>query len=445
MIKTFNEFNSTNENFIDWLSGNQINGQSQKRGTTDGSLDKSVQDFYSTLEKFADENKTVSVQSSGNYTYSKLVEDIQIGLMFLGYSLKQYGVDGFFGPETAAAIMKFNEDTVQQNEGKLLSFTQFVNEAANGMLDPSELQTVIGAGTPADKDNHLNQIAAKAYSEMKAAAEQDGITWEVTDSYRKYDDQVAVAAKKGIYGQGGLAAVPGKSNHGWGSAIDLKLNGEAQAWLTANASTYGFSTIPNEPWHWEHKGSVEFAKTGKEDPNAGKNLSVIIDSELITRLISKLKEKNFSQLDIDKYQPKNIQTVALTSEEDEEFYKAILQSLGVNETPEKIKFLKAWRQGEGGKALNNPFNTTKDMPGDSDTKYNSVGVRNYPDRQMGLQATIDTLKLPAYKTLIELLKRDDITASELADSSALNTWGSGDIVKKVIAGGKINPPAIYNT
>jgi hypothetical protein len=124
------------------------------------------------------------------------------------------------------------------------------------------------------------------------------------------------------------------------------------------------------------------------------------------------------------------------------FYKAVLKGLGVNETPEKIKFLQAWRQGEGGQARNNPFNTSKDVPGDADTKYNSHGVRNYPDRKTGLDATIATLKLSYYKEIVDLLKKDNVTAEELARTRALKKWGTGEMVKKVLASGKINPPDI---
>jgi hypothetical protein len=169
--------------------------------------------------------------------------------------------------------------------------------------------------------------------------------------------------------------------------------------------------------------------------------SVIIDSDLITRLVQKLKEKGFSQEDLNKFSSSN-QQVSLTSKEDEEFYKAILKGLGVNETPEKIKFLKAWRQGEGGSAKNNPFNTTKDIPGEADTKYNSVGVRNYPDRQSGLDATLATLRLSYYKDLIDKLKNDNITATELVNSPALDKWGTGPMARKVLAGGNVNPPKI---
>jgi hypothetical protein len=124
------------------------------------------------------------------------------------------------------------------------------------------------------------------------------------------------------------------------------------------------------------------------------------------------------------------------------FYKALLKELGVNETAEKIKFLMAWRQGEGGEARNNPFNTSKHIPGTVDSKYNSHGVRNYPNRKTGLDATVATLRLDHYKELINLLKKDTVTALELASSAALKKWGTGNMVRKVLAGGRINPPSI---
>jgi hypothetical protein len=146
-----------------------------------------------------------------------------------------------------------------------------------------------------------------------------------------------------------------------------------------------------------------------------------------------------------KTQPKNSNKSSdneLDLSNDLNFYKAVLQGLGVNETPEKIKFLQAWRQGEGGQARNNPFNTSKDVPGTADTKYNSHGVRNYPDRQTGLAATIATLKLDHYKEIVDLLKEDDVTAVELAHTAALKKWGTGKMVAKVLKSGKINPPDI---
>ena len=300
MLKTFEQF-SINEGWFDWLTGE-----------TDGTdQDSAIDTYYKTLTDFAASGKSIPVQAKGQMTYSKMVEDIQAALVFLGYPLPTYGVDGLFGPETAAAIEQFNAASTKSiAEGKLKTFDQFVNELA----------------------------------------------------------------------------VP----------------------------------IPTSD-------------------------QVTIDSDLINRLVSTLHSKNFSQTDLEKYIKANAESgvkVELTSQEDEEFYKAILKGLGVNETPEKIKFLHAWRQGEGGHAKNNPFNTTKDIPGDADTKYNSVGVRNYPDRQTGLDATIATLKLPYYRDIVQMLHDDNVTAIQLASSQGLKTWGTGENVKKALLGGQLNPPAI---
>lgn len=112
MIKNFNEFTQTNEGFWDWLMGRQEKGEAKKKGQI-GATDSEVEEFYKSLEEFASANKSIEIELSKNYTYSKIVENIQIALEFLGYDLPQYGVDGYFGPETARAIRDFNEDTAK--------------------------------------------------------------------------------------------------------------------------------------------------------------------------------------------------------------------------------------------------------------------------------------------------------------------------------------------
>ncbi len=84
----------------------------------------------------------------------------------------------------------------------------------------------------------------------------------VTDSYRDYAGQVAVHQSKPT-----LAAVPGTSNHGWGTATDLcggiqTFGSPQHEWMRANAPLYGFfhpgwaqqgGSRP-EAWHWEFGG-----------------------------------------------------------------------------------------------------------------------------------------------------------------------------------------------
>jgi len=115
----------------------------------------------------------------------------------------------------------------------------------NGRVPASALQG-LGVG------NHsLWAPAAEGFIRMRAAAKADGVTIGVTDSYRSYDAQVDVARRKGLYKDGGLAAVPGTSDHGWGLSMDLRLDDRAQTWMRANAGRFGFEEdTPREPWHW---------------------------------------------------------------------------------------------------------------------------------------------------------------------------------------------------
>jgi peptidoglycan hydrolase-like protein with peptidoglycan-binding domain len=114
MIKSFRAFKSMNEGtFKDWLTGKSEEGEAKKKETSakQGITDDTLSDFYKTLDDFAKAGKSIVVQKQGEMQYSKMVENIQAALTFLGYSLPKWGVDGYFGPETAAAIKKFNEDT----------------------------------------------------------------------------------------------------------------------------------------------------------------------------------------------------------------------------------------------------------------------------------------------------------------------------------------------
>ena len=120
------------------------------------------------------------------------------------------------------------------------------NTGANGRLPASALSS-IGGG------HRLVKFVAGAYLAMKSAAARAGVSWGVTDSYRSYAAQLSVARRKGLYSKGGLAAVPGTSNHGWGRAVDLALNSRAYNWLRANAARFGFRSIPREKWHWEYR------------------------------------------------------------------------------------------------------------------------------------------------------------------------------------------------
>ncbi|MCU1400419.1 MAG: D-alanyl-D-alanine carboxypeptidase [Acidimicrobiales bacterium] len=121
----------------------------------------------------------------------------------------------------------------------------------NGQI-PRALLTPIGIG-----QHRLWSVAANAFTSMRSDAAAQGVDISVTDSYRSYDQQVDLAARKGLWKDGGYAAVPGTSPHGWGLAVDLDVSPAGLAWVRANGAKYGFvETTPREPWHWEYRGAT---------------------------------------------------------------------------------------------------------------------------------------------------------------------------------------------
>ena len=153
------------------------------------------------------------------------------------------------------------------------SFANYLNDAvASQSPASSKTYTLNSKGIPTDlaaygngkiPANALGQVgttghklwapAAEQLTTMIADAKKDGVTIGITDSYRSYDEQVDLVKRKGLYSQGGLAAKPGTSDHGWGMATDLDLNGKALTWMRANAEKYGFDeNVPRESWHWTY-------------------------------------------------------------------------------------------------------------------------------------------------------------------------------------------------
>jgi D-alanyl-D-alanine carboxypeptidase len=118
----------------------------------------------------------------------------------------------------------------------------------NGKIPRSALEQV------GNTHHRLWAPAAESLTQMMADAKKDGVNIGITDSYRPYDEQVDLAKRKGLYSQGGLAAKPGTSEHGWGMAADLDLNSKAQSWMHQNAAKYGFvNNVSRESWHWAYK------------------------------------------------------------------------------------------------------------------------------------------------------------------------------------------------
>lgn len=128
----------------------------------------------------------------------------------------------------------------------------------NGKVPDGELCDVWDDAPPVRAD------AAVALADLdRAYAEQFGQSLCITDGYRTYAQQVAAKVAKPT-----LTATPGKSNHGWGLAVDMcpdSYAGDRWEWLTENGPEYGWDNPqwarkggggPYEPWHWEFTDAV---------------------------------------------------------------------------------------------------------------------------------------------------------------------------------------------
>lgn len=159
----------------------------------------------------------------------------------------------------------------------------------NGRMDPDRMMTVSGCT--------LERDAAYLYSLMVDAARDDGIYLYEEDCYRSYNQQAAAYERRcpvvetAVYGvdaetgeriqtgtkserecSGPPVAPAGRSNHGWGRAIDvatrysvLTCYDQEFHWLKLNAHRFGWvhpgwahcGKATQEPWHWEFAGVTD--------------------------------------------------------------------------------------------------------------------------------------------------------------------------------------------
>jgi hypothetical protein len=369
-----------------------------------------VDSFYSTLEDAANSGG-LSQQQKGSMNFQKNVESMQIGLKLLGYELPRYGVDGLFGPETASAVSKFINDNPTK-----------VNEASaelRGTLDDLGYQEKSGQLTGGGEiTDEISGVVSDILRDFKSTNPKVKVV--VTSGNDKFHKKLSY-----------------NSTHKVGQAVDLVI----QPYNSANAKSFinilnkykssnpKFSYIDEYTnpspaatgghFHLQYGGSVAGSGSG------GNVTMVSATPEMLNKLIELLKEKGVNPEDL----KKNIDTINVNDLEDKNFYAKLLENLGAPITDENMKFMYAWRQAEGKGGRYNPFNTTWKLP--NSTTMNSVGVRNYASLEDGLVATVKTLKNGRYDCIVNGLK-NDIGASNIARCESLKTWGTGDLVAKVV-------------
>lgn len=137
-------------------------------------------------------------------------------------------------------------------------------DGSNGRVPRSQMTPLGWCVDSQGNSQWLRTDAAQALVAMNEAfRERFGENIAVDMSYRSYDDQVAM---REAYGS--MAAQPGTSNHGLGTAIDMwewtaySFGSKRYEWLLTNGPTYGW-IAPDwarqngsnpEYWHFEYTG-----------------------------------------------------------------------------------------------------------------------------------------------------------------------------------------------
>jgi hypothetical protein len=111
-----------------------------------------------------------------------------------------------------------------------------------------------------------------------------------------------------------------------------------------------------------------------------------------------------------------------------------LSKLGMPITSENVKAVSAWEQAEGTKASFNPLATTQ-SGFSGETRFNSVGVKNYATYQDGIDANVHALTNGRYPNILAALQAGN-DATAVAQAIKDSPWGTGAGVLRVLASQK---------
>jgi len=112
----------------------------------------------------------------------------------------------------------------------------------------------------------------------------------------------------------------------------------------------------------------------------------------------------------------------------------VLQGIGAPVTANNLRAIVSWMHAESSsnnnyQTWNNPLNTTRKASGS--IPKNGVGVQEYVNEDQGVQATIDTLKLDFYKSIVADFKNNAAPSETIKDITA-SKWGTDRIYNVTI-------------
>jgi hypothetical protein len=113
----------------------------------------------------------------------------------------------------------------------------------------------------------------------------------------------------------------------------------------------------------------------------------------------------------------------------ERWARELLARLPAPDGFDQVVAIVAWEAAEGTTAAWNPLATT--MPAPGSTRFNAAGVQNYPSFDVGLDATVRTLRLRHYTAIVDALRRG-APARQVLEAVAASPWGTGEAAVRAL-------------
>lgn len=224
------------------------------------------------VKEFAKRDKVVYLDEFFEYPYAR----IRLYDRYLAYSDET-------GENTYNTIVYVNLGIDKEEYTDPYIVTEFSNDmlvnkhfSLNKNFVPNNLVSVSIDDTNGEEIK-LNGEAYKAFKQMKADMNKEGLDIVINEGYRSYADQEALCDYyRNLYGDNYVSkyvALPGFSEHQTGLAIDISstsvrtfANSKEFSWMLDNAYKYGYilrydsifmedTQFNSEPWHYRYVGT----------------------------------------------------------------------------------------------------------------------------------------------------------------------------------------------
>ena len=250
-----------------------------------------VADFYKTIED-ASKSGGLSQQSGGKYEYQKNVESMQIGLLLLGYELPKHGVDGLFGPETAAAVTKFKKDN------------SILNESASSLRDDLDSLGYKEKGSELTSGGPVKDVLTDLVSDILKSYKQTNpnVVVKLTSGNDKFHKTLSYV-----------------SAHTQGSAIDLTISpynsknasdfikilnttkGKDSNFTYIDEYTRPSGAATGGHFHLQYGGKSSASGGGSSSNSGGQGSMVTASPEMLNKLLEMLKSKGVTSEQLKSY------------------------------------------------------------------------------------------------------------------------------------------------